>query len=117
VQLEKAFAIKAPPEAIWRALERDVAAGDSERYEVLRSVPNELLELSVHLQGGVQALIGYRLIPREDHTEVVATMLPSGFRYKVFQIITLGRADTNYELLLVQGLANLKQEVEGPASA
>ena len=39
-------------------------------------------------------------------------MDPQGFRYLISRIITFGRADTNYELLLVEGLANLKRAVE-----
>jgi hypothetical protein len=31
-------------------------------------------------------------------------------------MITLGRAEVNYELMLVEGLSNLKQAVEGAAS-
>jgi len=40
-------------------------------------------------------------------------LVPHGLRFVIFRIITLGRADTNYELVLVQGLANLKEAVEG----
>jgi hypothetical protein len=117
--LEKAFAIKAEPAAIWRALTGELEVADEAAYSVERAVPNELLSLWVDLQGGVRAIVTYRLIPREDHTEVVATMEPQGLRYAVFRMITLGRADTNYELLLVEGLANLKRAVEagGPQPA
>ena len=111
--LEKAFAIKADRATIWRALTGELEVADRGAYEVERAVPNELLSLWVDLQGGIRARLTYRLIPRDDHTEVVATMEPEGLRYAVFRIITLGRADTNYELVLVQGLANLKQAVEG----
>ncbi|MDZ4277584.1 MAG: hypothetical protein U1B78_00440 [Dehalococcoidia bacterium] len=110
--LEKAFAINAGPAAIWRALTGELEIADEAAYSVERSVANELLELSVDLQGGIRAFITYRLIPRDDHTEVVATMEPQGLRYLIFRILTLGRADTNYELLLVEGLANLKRAVE-----
>jgi hypothetical protein len=34
-------------------------------------------------------------------------MEPEGFRYAVFRVITFGRANLNYELALVEGLANL----------
>ncbi len=111
--LEKAFAIKAEPAAIWDALTGELEIADQGRYSVERAVPGQELSLWVELQGGIRAMITYRLIPRDDHTEVVATMEPQGFRYAVFKMITLGRADTNYELLLVQGLSNLKQAVEG----
>ena len=111
--LEKAFAIKADPAAIWSALTGELEIADEGGYRIEQAIPNEFLSLWVDLQGGISALVTYRLIPRDDHTEVVATMEPQGLRYAIFRIITLGRADTNYELLLVQGLANLKQAVEG----
>lgn len=115
--LEKAFAIKAAPAAIWHALTGELEVADSSVYTIERAVPNELLSLWVDLSGGVRALLTYKLIPRADHTEVVATMVPQGLRYLIFRIITLGRADTNYELVLVQGLANLKAAVEGAETA
>ena len=111
--LEKAFAIKAEPAAIWGALTGELKAADQARYRIERAVPNELLSLWVELQNGIRAVLTYQLIPRVDHTEVVARMEPQGFRYAMFRILTLGRADTNYELLLVEGLANLKRAVEG----
>jgi hypothetical protein len=111
--IEKAFAIRAEPAAIWDALTGELAAAGEESYQVERAVTNEQLSLWVDLQGGIRALLTYRLIPREEHTEVAATMEPEGLRYAIFRMITLGRADTNYEMLLVQGLANLKQAVEG----
>jgi len=113
VVLEKAFAIKAEPVAIWRALTGELEVADEAQYNVERAVPNELLSLWVDLQGGIRAAVTYRLIPRDDHTEVVATMAPQGLRYAIFRILTFGRSDVNYELLLVQGLSNLKQAVEG----
>ena len=110
--LEKAFAIKAEPAAIWRALTGELQVADEGAYTVERAIPNEFLSLWVDLQGGIRANLTYRIIPRDGHTEVVATMAPQGFRYAVFRMITLGRYDTNFELLLVQGLSNLKQAVE-----
>ncbi|MEX1254126.1 MAG: hypothetical protein WEE64_07280 [Dehalococcoidia bacterium] len=111
--LEKAFAIKASPAAIWDALTADLASGDESAYRIERAIAGQELALWVELQGGIRALLTYRLVPRADHTEVVATMSPEGLRYALFRILTLGRADTNYELVLVQGLANLKRAVEG----
>ncbi len=111
--LEKAFAIKADPAAIWCALTGELEVADAAHYTIERAVPNELLSLRVALQGGIHAALTYRLIPRKDETEVVATMEPQGLRYAIFRAITLGRADVNYEMLLVQGLANLKLAVEG----
>ena len=111
--MEKAFAMNAEPAAIWRALTGELEIADETRYDIERAVPNEMLSLWVELQGGIRALLTYRLIPRHDHTEVVATMEPEGLRYAIFRMITLGRADTNYELSLAEGLANLKRAVEG----
>lgn len=110
--LEKAFAIRAEPAAIWRALTAELEIADDAQYTIERAIPNELLALRVKLLGGIDATITYRLNPRENDTEVVATMEPEGLRYAFFRIITLGRGDVNYEMLLVQGLANLKQAVE-----
>ena len=110
--LEKVFAIKADATAIWHALTGELEVADDGAYSVERAVTNEYLSLWVDLAGGIRASVTYRLIPRDDHTEVVATMEPQGLRYAIFRIITFGRADINYEMLLVQGLANLKQAVE-----
>ncbi len=113
--IEKAFAIRAEPAAIWDALTGELARASDERYTVERAVTNQELSVWVELQGGISAAITYKLVPRADHTEVVATMAPQGFRYAIFKIITLGRADVNYELMLAQGLSNLKRAVEGPS--
>jgi hypothetical protein len=112
VPLEKAFAINATPEAIWRALTGELQVGDASGYEIEESVPNERLSLWVDVQPGVRARLTYAITPRGDHTEVAATMEPEGLRYTIFRMITLGRAEVNYELMLVEGLANLKSAVE-----
>jgi hypothetical protein len=111
---EKAFAIHAEPAAIWRALHEELASASDGGYEIEQSVENELLSLWVEVQSGIRANLTYRLIPRDGHTEVVAAMYPEGLRYAIFKILTLGRAEINYEVLLVEGLANLKRAVEAP---
>ena len=113
--IEKAFAIKAPPEAIWRALTQELAEAGDETYDVDRAVTNQELSLRVTLDSGIRAGITYRLVPRDDHTEVIATLAPEGLRYAIYRLITLGRSDTNYALILVQGLANLKEAAEASA--
>jgi hypothetical protein len=113
--IEKAFAIKAEPKAIWDALTAELAQAEPGAFDVERAVTNESLTVWVTLQAGVRAPITYRLIRREDHTEVVATMEPQGLRSAIFNILTLGRSKVNYELALAQGLANLKEAVEGSA--
>ena len=110
--VEKAFAIKAEPAAIWRALTGELEIADEAHYTVERAVPNEHLSLWVELQDGIRAILTYRINPREEDTEVVATMEPQGLRYVISRILTLGRIDTNYEMVLVEGLANLKRTVE-----
>jgi hypothetical protein len=111
--IEKAFAIKGTPTDVWMALTGDLQLGDSSTYEIERAIANQSLSLWVQLQGGIRARLVYTLIAHEDHTEVAATMEPEGFRYAVLRILSFGRADTNYEIALVEGLANLKRSVEG----
>jgi len=112
--IEKAFAVHAPPAAIWRALMAELDSGDRAAFEIEESTPEEQITLWVSLQDGIRARLTYRLLPRDDHTEVVATMEPQGARYTFARIITFGRVNTNYELVLVQGLSNLKQAAESP---
>ena len=111
--VEKAFAINAEPSKIWEVLTSEFNLAEQGVYEVEESIVNEYLALRVKFQDGIEAQISYRLIPRDDHTEVIATMQPEGMRYAIFQMITFGRSNTNYEMGLVVGLANLKAAVEG----
>ena len=111
--MEKAFSINAKPPKIWDALVAEFNLADESIYEVEQSIINEFLALRVKLQDGIEAQITYRLIPQDDHTEVVATIQPEGFRYALFRMITMGRSDINYEMSLVVGLSNLKEAVEG----
>ncbi len=111
--IEKAFAINAEPPKIWDALVGEFNLADDNFYEVEKSIINEFLALRVTFQDGIRAQITYRLIPKGDHTEVIATMHPEGLRYAIFRMITMGRSDVNYEMVLVVGLSNLKAAVEG----
>ena len=111
--LERAFAIKASPTEIWSALTGELEAHGEARMPNERAVATERLSVGVDRLGGVRAGITDKLLPRDDHTEVVATMEPQGFRYAIFRILTRGRADINYEMVLVEGLANLKAAAEG----
>ncbi len=112
--IEKAFAIHGTPEAIWTALTGDLELGDKATYDIERAEAHKRLSLWVRIQGGIRARLTYTILPRADHTEVVATMEPEGMRYAVLRVLTIGRADTNYEIALVEGLANLKRAVEDP---
>lgn len=112
--IEKAFAINAPPDEIFAALERDLDsaaehAGDT--HEVLRRDPPRSIDLRVTI-GGVPCHLRYRLDPRPPVTEVVATLQPYGWKYTAFRIVTLGLRDQGFEVVLVEGLANLKAAVE-----
>jgi hypothetical protein len=115
--IEKAFAIKASPTAIWHALTGELELGDKSAYEIERAITNQSIALWVQLQGGIRARLTYKLIPQSEHTEVVATMEPEGVRYAFFKLLTFGRANLNYEIALVEGLSNLKRSVEGDGAA
>lgn len=110
--LEKAFAIHAEPAVIWRELTRELALAPPGSHTIERSLEGQELTVRVELPDGVEAIITYQLIPREDHVEVVARMDPLGVRYSLMRAITLGRYDTGYEIALVEGLSNLKQAAE-----
>jgi hypothetical protein len=116
VALEKAFAIDAEPAVIWQELTRELAEAPPGSHTVERSLEARELAVRVELQSGIEALITYELIPREDYVEVVARMEPRGFRYAVFMAITLGRYNVGYELALAEGLSNLKQAAEAAAA-
>ena len=112
VAIEKAFAIEGEPAAIWDALWSDLSQGEASRFVVEHSSWPHTLAIKVDL-GGVEARITYNIIPRGDHSEVSAKLEPLGSRYGFFQLITFGRLHTHFEMLLVQGLSNLKHTVEG----
>jgi hypothetical protein len=112
---EKAFAINASPDVIYAAIERDIAAAadhEGDTFEVLRRDPPLSIDLRVTI-GGVPCWLTYRLEPRADHTEVIGTVTPFGWKYAFFKFITFGLRDQGFEVALVEGLANLKAEVEG----
>lgn len=116
--IEKAFAIKASPHDIYAALERDIATASrgGGRFEVLRRERDREIQMRVTI-GDIPCWLTYRLDPGAGYTEVVALLTPFGFKYAFFRIITLGMRNQGFELALVQGLANLKQAVEGPGAA
>lgn len=113
MSVEKAFAIRATPDVIYAALEHDLAAAarDGGSFEVLRRDPPRSIELRV-MMSGVPCYLTYTLRPREDDTEVSATLVPFGLKYTLFRIITLGLHDGGFSVALVHGLSNLKAAVE-----
>ena len=63
--------------------------------------------------GGMQSELTYRIEPKTEYTEVSAMLTPLSKRYGIFWALTFGHIKRNYEVLLVNGLANLKEAVEG----
>lgn len=114
--IEKAFAIRASPERIWEALIGEMAAAEPGGHTVELADPPRLLALRLAI-AGVPARLSYRIAPQANYTEVAARLEPSGLRYALFQFFTLGRFGSGFEVLLVEGLANLKRAVEGGARA
>lgn len=118
--IEKAFAINAPPHEIYAALERDLDIARREggdEFQILRRDPGRAIALRVSM-GGISCWLNYSLKPNVDgSTEVAAMLTPFGLKYTVFRIVTLGMRDHAFALALVQGLANLKAELEGANDA
>jgi hypothetical protein len=112
--IEKVFAIEAQSVAIWDALWGDMAQGEASRFRIERSNRPSLLVLQVDM-AGIPARLTYRILEGEGSCEVSAALEPLSTRYFWLQILTFGRLRAQYELTLVQGLANLKQAVEAPA--
>lgn len=116
---ERAFAILAPPDRIWRTLLEEVQLGvESGRVEIVRQVAPRTILLDVRIGWGLAVRYDYRLSHGPEHapespvTEVAVAVTPYGFRHAMANIITFGRALTPHMLAVTQGLANLKQAVE-----
>lgn len=110
--IEKVFAIEAEPGVIWDALWSDLSGGEAGAFEVKEAHRPRDLIIEVVL-GGVPALLGYHIEAKDGSSEVSATLEPRGLRYAVSRILTFNHFNRNFELLLVQGLSNLKSAVEG----
>ena len=112
--IEKAFAIKAPPDVIWDALWTDLAEGDESLYNLEGSSRPARLQLKVDMSG-VDCLLTYTLRPMQEQefTEVAASLEPMSKRYSLYYLLTFGHIKRNYEMLLVEGLVNLKAHIEG----
>lgn len=113
--IEKAFAMSATANDIYSALQRDISsasAHEGDVFEVLQWDRDRRIELRVAI-GGVPGILTYTIEEGTEHTEVVAAFEPHGWRWILFNVATLGMRRNSIEMVLVQGLVNLKAEVEG----
>ena len=113
--IEKAFAIEADQTAVWDALWHDLGEGEEGRYSVVSSNWPNAFTLSLEL-AGLPVLLSYEIAPRNGFCEVAARLEPSGLRYALYQLLTFGHFRRNYEMVLAQGLLNLKMALEGDAN-
>jgi hypothetical protein len=117
--IEMAFEMRASPREIYAALERDLASAseyEGSTHEVMLREPYERLKLRVTI-GIVPCVLEYRISPRGENTEVSATVTPYGWRYAMFQIVTLGMRRSFFEVALFETLTNLKAAVEDETDA
>lgn len=113
--IEKVFAVRAAPRAIYDAIERDLAEASEyagSTYEVLQRDPPRAIDLRVTI-GNVPCTLRYEIDEMPDHCEVTAKLEPYGFKYTAFKLMTFGIANQGFDAALVQSLANLKAAVEG----
>lgn len=114
VPIEKAFAMNASANDVYAALQRDIASAsayEGDTYEVLQRERDALIELRLSI-GGIPGTLTYTINERESDTEVIASFEPQGWRWIAYNIATLGMRRNSIEMVLVQGLVNLKAEVE-----
>jgi hypothetical protein len=119
VPIEKVFAIHGSANDVYAALQRDIASASPHEgsvFDVVRRERDRMIQLNVQM-GGVPCLLTYTIEEKPEYTQVTATLDPHGWRYVMFQVATLGMRRHAFELALVQGLANLKDEVEGDTSS
>jgi hypothetical protein len=112
--IEKAFSIRGSASDVYAALLRDIgsaSAYENELFEVLERQRDARIRLRVRI-GFVPCLLTYNIAEGPDTTEVAAQLEPYGWKWLLFQLGTLGLRRQNMEMVLVQGLANLKAEVE-----
>jgi hypothetical protein len=114
--IEKVFRIEAPAQEIWRALWSELGEGRDPAALSPESTWPERLSLQVTI-AGVPCRLTYIIEATDGACEVTASLDPIGARYRLYQALTFGHFRRNCELLLAQGLANLKQAVEGEGTA
>ena len=114
---ERAFAVKAPPELIWRLLREEAQQGvDGGRAEILHPEAPRQMVLKVQMGWGLQVEYDYAIAIKAEHTEVSCRVRPHGVRHRMANLVSFGRGKSPYQLALTQGLANLKLEAEKAAA-
>ncbi len=111
---EHAFEIQAPIEDIWRALLNEAQAGvDAGQAVLIAAERPRRLELDVLIGPGLTIRYAYKLQRAGDNSLVIVEITPRGIRWALSNILMLGRGITPFSLAVTQGLANLKETVEG----
>jgi hypothetical protein len=110
--IEKAFLVHAAPQVIYDRLQVDLGEGEAAAYTLLESAPPRLLAIQLKLSG-IECRLTYVIKPLPGGgCEVSVSLDPLGAKYRLYQALTFGHLKTNFELMLAQGLLNLKQAVE-----
>ena len=112
--IEKVFAIRATPAAIFDAIERDLASASEHEgrlFDVIAREYGKSIDLRVTI-AGIPCRLTYMLEPGNALTEVTGRLVPYGWRYTAFRIMTFGLRDQNFAVALVEALANLKAAAE-----
>jgi hypothetical protein len=114
---QRAFAVNAPPQVIWRTLLNEVRQGvKSGRVQIVHEQPPRALCLHVRLGWGLYVRYDYDIRRTHEHTEVAVTVAPYGIRHAIANIMSLGRGTAPYMVAVTQGLANLKDASENADS-
>ena len=114
--IEKVFAIDAEPGVVWDALWDDLSKGDETVFELVEAHRPSDVVIEVTLSG-VPSRLHYTIAPAEEGSEVTATLEPRGLRYAVSRVLTFNHFNRNFEMVLVQGLSNLKTAVESEVTS
>jgi hypothetical protein len=113
VTIEKVFAIDAEPEQIWDELWSELQTAGPGHFVIEESHWPSRLVLKLDL-AGLPSRISYQIERKDGHCEVAGVIEPLSFRYRMYQVLSFGHMRVNYEMLLAEGLSNLKAAVESP---
>lgn len=115
---ERAFAVQAPPELVWRLLRAEAQQGvESGRAQILHQEAPRRMVLLVQMGWRLRVEYEYAIAVKPEHTEVSCRVRPHGLRHRMANLVSFGRGTSAYQLALTQGLANLKDEAEKAVAA